>query len=300
MIEIKQVSMFYDTVQSLSSVNAQIGDANIYGLVGSNGSGKSTLLRIMAGIFRPATGAVLYDGQPVYENTEIKKQVIYLSDDQYFIPGGTLETMCNFFATVYPTFSPVRFMKLAELFRLPTDRKINTYSKGMQKQTAIIGALAAQPKYLLCDETFDGLDPVMRQLVKRLLSEAVSDFGMTPVIASHNLREIEDICDHIGLLHQGKILFEQDIDDMKLGIYKVQCVFGTEGGFERAFEGKKIINHTKRGSLHTAAIRGERSEIEQAAAQAAPIFFEMIPLTLEEIFICEMEDRGYDFNEILL
>ncbi len=300
MININQVSMFYDTVQSLSQINAEIGSGSIYGLVGSNGSGKSTLLRVMAGIFRPATGEVRYDGQPIYENTAVKQQVIYLSDDQYFIPGGYLETMCNFFASVYPTFSPVRFHKLAELFRLPADRKINTYSKGMQKQTAIIGALAAQPKYLLCDETFDGLDPVMRQLVKRLLSEAVSDFGMTPVIASHNLREIEDICDHIGLLHEGKILFEQDIDDMKLGIFKVQCVFRDPGDFDKAFAGKRTINHTTRGSLHTAAIRGERGEIEQAAAQLSPVFFEMIPLTLEEIFICEMEDRGYDFNEILL
>jgi len=242
----------------------------------------------------------LYDNIPVYENTDIKKDIIYLSDDQYFIPNSTMETMSRFFASVYPNYDQNKFRKLTELFKLDPARKINTFSKGMQKQAAIILALAAKPKYLLCDETFDGLDPVMRQLTKRLLSEAVADEGMTPVIASHNLREIEDICDHIGLLHKGNILFEQDIDDMKLGIYKLQTVFHEENDFDRAFSGFRIINQTQRGSLITAAIRGYREEIESAAQNMNPVFFEIIPLTLEEIFICEMEDRGYDFNEILL
>lgn len=292
--------MYYDEIKSLDKIDAEIGNSSIYGLVGSNGSGKSTLLRIMSGIFKPFTGTVYYDGAPIYENTALKGELIYLSDDQYFIPNATLETMRNLFASVYPNFDSIKFEKLVTLFRLDAKRKINTFSKGMQKQAAIILALAAQPRYLLCDETFDGLDPVMRQLTKRLLSEAVADCGMTPVIASHNLREIEDICDHIGLLHCGRILFEKDIDDMKLGIYKLQSVFKSIGDFDNAFKGFRIINKNQRGSLITAAIRGSREEIEAAAYRLDPIFFEIIPLTLEEIFICEMEDRGYDFNEILL
>ena len=207
MIQINGVTKYYGEFKSLDAISAYIADGSIFGLVGSNGSGKSTLLRVMSGIFRADSGEVLYDGENVYENVKLKDTVVYLSDDQYFLPNSTLRDMAKMYASIYSRFSWEEFNKLVGIFGLPENRKINTFSKGMQKQAAILLGIAAKPRYLLCDETFDGLDPVMRQLVKRILAESVAANGITPIIASHNLRELEDICDHIGLLHKGGILF---------------------------------------------------------------------------------------------
>ena len=207
MIKINGVTKYYDTFKSLDNVTAWISDGSIFGIVGSNGSGKSTLLRIMCGIFRADGGEVLYDEENVYENVALKDKIIYLSDDQFFLPSSTLYDMAKLYASIYSSFSWETYNNLVELFGLPKNRKIATFSKGMQKQSAILLGLSAKPKYLLCDETFDGLDPVMRQLVKRILAEAVAEDGLTAIIASHNLRELEEICDHIGLLHKGGILF---------------------------------------------------------------------------------------------
>ena len=228
MIEIKNISKSYGDVKSLTDINSTIAAGSIYGLIGSNGSGKSTLLRIMCGIMRGDEGQVEYDGMPVFENPDVKKNVIFLSDEQYFLPNSTLDEMAGVYASFYPDFSREKYHELAKLFNLPYDRKISTFSKGMKKQASVLLALASNVKYLLCDETFDGLDPVMRQLVKKLLADEVVTRGMTPVIASHNLREIEDICDHIGLLHRGGILFESEIDSLKQEIHTVQIVLGDD------------------------------------------------------------------------
>lgn len=294
MIGIENISKSYGDIKSLSAINAEIGSGSIYGLIGSNGSGKSTLLRIMSGIMRPDEGKVSYDGKPVYENPEVKETVIYLSDEQFFLPNSTVNEMAYLYSSLYPSFSKVRYYELLKLFGLDGTRKISTFSKGMKKQTSILLGLSCYPKYLLCDETFDGLDPVMRLLVKKLLAEEVVSRGLTPVIASHNLREIEDICDHIGLLHEGGILFESEIDVLKSEIHTVQGVFGEEKSAREIFEGYHIVSENKRGSLMTAVVRGDRDSIEARARAAEPKYFEIIPLTLEEIFISEMEERGYD------
>ena len=299
MIEIKNVSKTYGDVKSLENINSTIAAGSIYGLIGSNGSGKSTLLRIMSGIMRGDEGQIDYDGESVFENPDVKKSFVFLSDEQYFLPGSTLDEMAGIYASFYPDFSREKYHELAKLFNLPYDRKINTFSKGMKKQASVLLALASNVKYILCDETFDGLDPVMRQLVKKLLANEVITNGMTAVIASHNLREIEDICDHIGLLHKGGILFESELDSLKREIHAVQIVLEDDIKVGDVFADFHVVSSAKRGSLSTVVVRGERDAVEAAAKAASPQFCEIIPLTLEEIFISEMEERGYDYSEVL-
>lgn len=298
MIQINGVTKYYGEFKSLDAISAYIADGSIFGLVGSNGSGKSTLLRVMSGIFRADSGEVLYDGENVYENVKLKDTVVYLSDDQYFLPNSTLRDMARMYASIYSRFSWEEFDKLVGIFGLPENRKINTFSKGMQKQAAILLGIAAKPRYLLCDETFDGLDPVMRQLVKRILAEAVATNGITPIIASHNLRELEDICDHIGLLHKGGILFESEIDSLKENIHTVQAVFSRPIGAEEIAT-LRTVSFKQRGSMVTAVVRGSEEEVREKMEALAPDFYEIIPLTLEEIFISEMEERGYDYTKVV-
>ena len=298
MIKIESVTKNFGDVCSLDQVTLRIPDGSILGLIGSNGSGKSTLLRAMSGIFAADKGCILYDGFNIWENTEQKAKLVYLSDEPYFLPHSSIEDMRNLFSSLYPTFDNEKFDKLLNLFGLPLRRKINTFSKGMQKQTSVLLGLSVCPKYLFCDETFDGLDPVMRHLVKRILMEDIAEQGTTVVIASHNLRELEDICDHIALLHKGKLLFQNDLDDMKLSIQKIQAVFTDEGAQEKLRE-LPLLNLERRGSMFTIVARGTRDEWEERLQAMHPQFYECIPLTLEEIFIAEMEENGYDFTEIL-
>lgn len=298
MIKIESVTKNFGDVCSLDQVTLRIPDGSIFGLIGSNGSGKSTLLRAMSGIFAADKGCILYDGFNIWENTEQKAKLVYLSDEPYFLPHSSIEDMRNLFSSLYPTFDNTKFDKLLNLFGLPLRRKINTFSKGMQKQTSVLLGLSVCPKYLFCDETFDGLDPVMRHLVKRILMEDIAERGTTVVIASHNLRELEDICDHIALLHKGKLLFQNDLDDMKLSIQKIQAVFTDESAQEKLRE-LPLLNLERRGSMFTIVARGTRDEWEERLQAMHPQFYECIPLTLEEIFIAEMEENGYDFTEIL-
>ena len=298
MIKVESVTKYYGDVCSLDEVTLQIPDGSIFGLIGSNGSGKSTLLRAMSGIFAVEEGRILFDGCNIWENTEQKAKLVYLSDEPYFLPHSSIEDMRNLFSSLYPTFDNAKFDKLLNLFGLPLRRKINTFSMGMQKQTSVLLGLSVCPKYLFCDETFDGLDPVMRHLVKRILMEDIAERGTTVVMASHNLRELEDICDHIALLHKGKLLFQNDLDDMKLSIQKIQTVF-TEPDAEAKLREMPLLNLERRGSMFTIVARGTREEWEMRLQSMQPQFYECIPLTLEEIFIAEMEENGYDFTEIL-
>ena len=297
MIEIKSVSKNYGNVKSLDDVTAEVKKGSIFGLIGSNGSGKSTLLRIMCGIFQSDGGNVEYEGEPIYENKEMKKGILYLSDDQYFIPYATLDEMKEFYKSVYASFDEEMYTKLYNLFNLNPKRKLSTFSKGMQKQASLLLALSCRPAYLLCDETFDGLDPVMRNLVKRLIAEESASREMTTVIASHNLRELEDICDHIALLHKGKLLFVSDIDNMKENIHAVQAVFSREIS-EDELSGLRITGYSRRGSMVSAVCRGSEKEVREYFSSLSPEFFEIIPLTLEEIFISEMEEYGYDYSKL--
>lgn len=286
-------------VDALRGITTGVSDGSIFGLIGSNGSGKSTLMRIMCGIYTPDAGTVLYDGQPVYENYDVKQKVVYLSDEQYFLPHATLSDMRAFYKSVYNTFDDGLYTKMTEMFGLDRDRKINTFSKGMQKQSSLLLGLSVRPKYLLCDETFDGIDPVMRQLVRRMIAEDVAENGLTAVISTHNLRELEDLTDHICLLHRGSVLLDRELDDMKLTIHKVQAVFPEDADGDPIPASLDIVSHEQNGRLHTLVCRGSEDGIEAAIASASPVYSEIIPLTLEEIFISEMEGIGYDAKNIL-
>lgn len=299
MIEVSGLTKTFDGFVAVDDLNLSIRDSAVFGLVGTNGAGKSTFLKMAAGIMKPDSGSVRIDGTDVYENTAVKQNLFYISDDQYFFENAKPREMTNLYRLVYPAFDIHRFDMLIDSFELPKDRKINTYSKGMKKLLAIIYGLSAKTKYLYCDETFDGLDPVMRQAVKSLIAGDMADRGLTPVISSHNLRELEDICDHVGLLHKGGILLSEELDDMKLNIHKVQCVLKS-GMTEADIKGLDIIICEKRGSLLTLTVRGGEEEINAVIGGLEPVFYETVPLTLEEIFISETEVKGYDIKKLIL
>ena len=300
MITIQNVSKYFDDIKALDQITANIGEGHVFGLIGTNGAGKSTLMRCMCGVLKPDEGSILIDGREVYENPEVKSQIFYISDDQYFFSNGTPLDMLKFYQTWYPALDTERFYKLMGILNLDPKRKINTFSKGMKKQLSVLFGVCSGTKYLLCDETFDGLDPVMRQTVKSLFIQEIELRGLTPVIASHNLRELEDICDHIGLLHRGGILFSRDLDEMKLGIHKLQCVFAPDTDYLGALADMEVLNRDTRGSLVTLTIRGKRDAIDNVIRGLNPVFYEILPLSLEEIFISETEVQGYDFKNLIL
>ncbi len=299
MIEIRNLSKKFDDFYAVNDITANIEEGHVFGLVGTNGAGKSTLLRMIAGVLKPAGGKVLVDGRDVYENPDVKKEIFYISDEQHYFANSTPEEMKNYYKGIYEKFDEERFKDLMSKFGLGADRRINTFSKGMKKQLSVILGVCSNTKYLLCDETFDGLDPVMRQAVKKIFIAELEDRAMTPIIASHNLRELEDICDHVGLLHQGGILFSKDLDEMKLGIHRLQCVFESEADRDNFLAGMNIMSKEERGSLYTLTVRGSREELEQALSETHTVFAEVLPLSLEEIFISETEVVGYDIKNII-
>ncbi len=298
MIKAENITKKFDNIVAVDRVSAEIRDGSVFGLIGTNGAGKSTFLRMISGILRPDEGIVTFDGEPVYENEEVKGRFFYISDDQYYFNNATPSDMMNFYSRVYKKFDRERFRSLMEKFGLDTRRKIQTFSKGMKKQLSVICGICANTDYLLCDETFDGLDPVMRQAVKSLFANDMAERNLTPIIASHNLRELEDICDHVGLLHRGGILLSRDLDDMKLNIHKVQCVL-KEGMTEDNLTALNRIKTEKRGKLYTLTVRGSKEEVEELMDSYQTVFYEMIPLSLEEIFISETEVAGYDIKKLI-
>ena len=298
MIEIKNCSKAFGKIQAVNKVTMDIGEREVFGLIGSNGAGKSTLLRIMAGIIRQDRGEVLMDEEPVFENERIKEHFFYIPDDAYIPANYNALDMAEFYRCIYPGFQQARFETMMKQFHLDGKRKISTFSKGMKKQLLVILGISTGTKYLFCDETFDGLDPVMRQAVKSIFASEIMSREFTPVIASHNLRELEDICDHVGLLHKGGMLLSKDLDDMKLNIHKIQCVLPAGVG-SSDLQGIDIIKTEQRGSLLTLTVRGKREEIQTILQAYHPVFFEMIPLSLEEIFISETEVAGYDVKKLI-
>lgn len=298
MIEAKNVTKNFGALCAVDHVNATIQEGSVFGLIGSNGAGKSTFLRLLSGILQADEGQVEIQGEQVFENPNIKNRCFYVSDEQYFFPGITPLELRRYYQIFYPGFDVARYQKLMNAFGLDENRKVRTFSKGMKKQVSVIMGLCSGADYLFCDETFDGLDPVARQAVKSLFAQDIDERGITPVIASHNLRELEDICDHVGLLHRGGILFSRDLDSMKLGIHKLQIVWQPQSDAEKALK-LDILHKEHRGSLCTMTVRGTREEVQAAVAVTQPVFFEMLPLSLEEIFIYETEVVGYDIKSLL-
>lgn len=300
MIEVTNITKSFDDIKAIDSVTASIQEGQVFGLIGTNGAGKSTFLRILCGVLKPEAGNVTIDGEDVYENERLKQKVFYISDEQHFFRGLTPIEMRDFYANVYDNYDKEKFNTLLKKFGLDENRKISTFSKGMKKQLSVILGISANTKYLLCDETFDGLDPVMRQAVKSLFAAEMEDNGMTPIIASHNLRELEDICDHVGLLHKGGILFSKDLDDLKCNIHKIQSVFNTDEAAKEFIDNMKPVNTEVRGRLYTITVNGTRDEIDDAIATSDTLFAEVLPLSLEEIFISETEVKGYDIRNLIL
>ena len=299
MIEIKGVSKTFQDIHAIQDLTLGIEDGEVFGLVGTNGAGKSTLLRMISGIYRPDAGSITVDGMEVWEQPAAKGKIFYLSDEAYTFPNSTPSEMMRFCRTLYPDYEEERFHQLMQQFHLDEKRKIRTFSRGMKKQLQLMLGLCAGTKYLLCDETFDGLDPVMRQAVKSLIAGELMNRDFTPVIASHNLRELEDICDRVGLLHQGGVLFARDLEDMKLHLHKVQCVIPDPQKEARLLERLDAVLVRRQGSLLIFTARGMRHEIEEETMQAEPVFSEVLPLSLEEIFITETEAAGYEIKNLI-
>ena len=298
MIEVKHLTKRFGAVTALDDISFQVDSGSIFGLVGSNGAGKSTFLRTAAGVYRPDAGSVLIDGGEPFENLSVKGNVCFISDYPYFPRTATLTDMEDLFSHTYPHWDKERFHYLCSCFPLDTKQRILNMSKGMQRQAAILCALGARPTHLLLDEIFDGLDPVMRQAVKSLFANDMAERNLTPIIASHNLRELEDICDHVGLFHRGGVIFDRELDSLKLGISRVQAMFRPMPD-RSAFDSFDLVTLRTQGSLVDFVARGTQEDILAKLSAMNPVFSELLPLTLEEVFISEMEAAGYDIDNIL-
>ena len=293
MIELKHVTKTFGDFKALDDLTLTVPKGAVYGLVGPNGAGKSTAIRLLTGVYRPDSGTVAIDGLPVYENTAVKQTIGYIPDDIFYFAPATLEDMRKFYRGLYPGFDDALFERLKEVFRLPEKTPIRRYSKGMQKQAAFQLTLCCRPEVLVLDEPVDGLDPVMRRQVMSLILSDVAEHGTTVLISSHNLRELEDVCDHVGIMDHGKMLLEKSLADMQGTTHKLQIVGETP-------EGLDIVHESSSGRLKTLIVRGQAWKIRELAEAAAPAYFDVLPLSLEEIFIYELGGVNYEVKNILL
>ncbi|QNF28074.1 ABC transporter ATP-binding protein [Metabacillus elymi] len=300
MIQVHSVSKKYNKHFAVNDLSLTVNKGSIYGLLGSNGAGKTSLLKMIAGINRQDKGTIKIDNITAYENVAIKERVVFIPDLLYFFPQATVAQMASQYKEYYPSWSQERFEQLTPAFNIELNRKVHRLSKGMKRQVAFWLVLSAMPDVLILDEPIDGLDPVMRQKIKNLLFQDVAEREMTVLISSHNLREIEDLCDHVGIMHQGKIIIEKEIDDLKSDTHKVQLALSDPTHEEHLLNKLNILHHEKRGSVLLLIVRGNEEQIKKAIHSTSVILFDLLPLTLEEIFIYEMEDVGYEIEKILL
>ena len=304
MIELKKAVKRFDSYAALDGVDLKIEKGAAFGLLGSNGAGKSTILRLLSGIYRPDSGEVLIDGKKVYDSEEVKSRVFFINDETVQFAGYTLKKLKDYYKSYYKNFSEELFESLRSKIKLPLDKKLNTFSKGMKRQAIVIIAIACKPDLLLMDEAFDGLDPTMRIIVKKMLVDAMMDRQMTTVISSHNLREINEICDTAALLHEGKIIFSRDLDSVKSNVHKVQAVFeqdplgNTKEYTAEDFNDLELLHFERNQSIYYLIAKGEEEVIKSALLPKKPLLLEVIPLSLEEIFIYELEVLGYDSSDI--
>jgi ABC-2 type transport system ATP-binding protein len=299
MIKVTNVDKRYEQQTVLNRVNFTIEKGSIYGLLGSNGAGKTTLLKTVSGILTQDKGHVFIDDSPLFEQVKIKDRIIFLPDTLYFFPQYTIRQMANFYQNIYSQWNEERFQKLREVFEIDLDKKIHKFSKGMQRQVAFWLAMSSMPEILILDEPFDGLDPVMRKKVKNLMVQDVAEREMTVLISSHNLREVEDLCDHIGILHKGSIILEKDLDDLKSDVHKVQVAFKKDVP-ANLFNEVDLLYKEERGSVLLCIVRGKQADVMSHFKEFEPDIFDILPLTLEEIFIYEMGDAGYAIKNILV
>ena len=298
MIDIQQVSKLYGGARALDGLSLHVPRGAVYGLVGPNGAGKSTLLRCLSGVSRPDSGTILIDGQPVFENPDLKARIAYIPDDLYYFTSASLLDMKKFYQGFFPTFDEELFKKLADIFPIDPKKSIRHLSKGMQKQAAFWLNLALQPDLFLLDEPVDGLDPVMRRQLWSLILGEVERRQVTVVISSHNLRELEDVCDHVGVIDHGKMLLERALSQLQEDFVKVQIVFPPESA--PVLPQVTPLHHSSTGRVHTFILKCGAQAAEQAARACQPVFYDILPLTLEEIFIYELGGADYAVKELVL
>ena len=297
MIEIKNVVKEFDGFRALDELSMSVPKGSVYGLVGPNGAGKSTIIRHLTGIYRQDSGEVLVGGQPVFENPPVKNRIAYIPDDIFYFANASIGEMASFYRSIYPQFDNERFDKLGEVFGLDRKRQMRKLSKGMQKQAAFWMMMALRPDILVLDEPVDGLDPVMRRQIWSIVMADVAENETTVLVSSHNLRELEDVCDHVGIMNKGRIMIERSLSELQEGIVKMQLAL--PDGAELP-EGLDILHKTSTGRLQTMILHGTTAELEEKLAAAKPLFMDFIPLTLEEIFIYELGGADYEVKDIVL
>ena len=297
MIEIKNVVKEFDGFRALDDLSMTVPSGSVYGLVGPNGAGKSTIIRHLTGIYRQDSGEVLVDGQPLFENPSVKNRIAYIPDDIFFFSNASIGEMARFYRSIYPQFDAERFKKLGEVFGLDTKRQMRKLSKGMQKQAAFWMMMALRPEFLVLDEPVDGLDPVMRRQIWSIVMADVAENGTTVLVSSHNLRELEDVCDHVGIMNKGKIMIERTLSELQEGIIKLQLALPDGGTLP---DGLDILHKTSTGRLQTIILHGESAELEEKLSPCKPLFMDFVPLTLEEIFIYELGGADYEVKDIVL
>jgi len=298
MIKAENVTKKFENFHAVSNLSCEIPKGCIYGLIGANGAGKSTFLRLLTGVYKADAGRVTLDGEEIYENPNAKKRMLYIPDELYFLPNASMNRMADLYQSIYSTFERQRFVELTNIFKLDPKVSTNTFSKGMRRQAATVLALCCKPEYIFFDETFDGLDPIVRNLVKNLIAEYVVEQETTVIITSHSLRELEDTCDQLALLYKGGIVFESDVQDLKTSLFKVQIGF-SEPYDKEMFTELELLNYSQKGSVANFIIRGDRQKTRELLEAKSPVLLDILPLSLEEVFIHEMQTIGYTFESII-
>ena len=299
MLEAKNIVKIFDGFRALDEATLTVPKGTVYGLVGPNGAGKSTIIRHFTGVYRPDSGEILLDGEPVYENPAVKQRLAVIGDDWYYFPQASIAEMAKLYAGMYPAFNWERYEKMKQVFPLNDKQMIRRMSKGMQKQAAFWLTMCCMPEYLILDEPVDGLDPVMRRQVWSLLLSDVAERGTTVLVSSHNLRELEDVCDHVGIMNQGSVLLERSLSDLQDNTVKLQVAYQTEDEPMLPAE-LKILHRSQVGRVYTYIMRGNAETICRRMQITEPLLLEAIPLTLEEIFIYEMGGADYAVRDIVL
>lgn len=298
MIKAENLTKYFDDFCALKDISCTIPDGCIYGMVGSNGAGKSTFLRILTGVYKADAGVVTIDGEHIWDNPSVKSRIAYVPDELYFLPGATMNRMAALYSAACSSFDRERFNTLAGKFGLDVKKPVSTFSKGMRRQAATILALSTRPDFIFFDETFDGLDPIMRNYVKSIICEDVIDRGASAVITSHSLRELEDTCDQLALLHKGGLVLQSDIQNLKTAQFKVQIAFTEDYTKDKftSIECMNVLHFAKHGSVANMIVKGDRDAVNSALRELSPVILDILPLTLEEVFTYEMEALGYTFD----
>lgn len=299
MIDVKNVTKTFDGFCALNKLSLHVDEGSVYGLVGPNGAGKTTILKILAGVYRPDEGKYTASGEDIYENTEIKNDIAFISDDLFYFSTYSILETAKYYAGIYKNWNWDRFYALRDIFRIDLNRRVRRLSKGMQKQVAFWIAISTMPKIMLLDEPVDGLDPVMRRNVWKIMLQDVAERKTTILLSSHNLRELEDVCDHVGIMHNGRVVLEKSLDDLRGNTHKIQVAFEKEVP-GHLLDDLRPLHVEKFGSVTIIIANGDSDGITKEIAKYSPLIMDILPLTLEEVFIYELGGLGYEFKNIIM